>query len=419
MVEFEFNCPECGQVIVVNEDLCGQFAECPYCKKNVVIPPSTESASVVEENDNVIPTGDFSEALAACRQDFDFNDTFTKASRIAQLFLGVKAYCIHFHKNFEDSEVADCLADIEKDLTLNDIDYLLSKEYDSLIRERLLGIRRIYTSVRTKDGMSLQHEKDSITNANSKQGFFSKVFLQPVKLFLGLKRGWLVSCSSCGWQGFVIASREEVIRCNNCGEFLPLKDATDAYEKVSGDERSLSQEYTRREKIRKDFFTRAEEFEFDWKIFSDPASQRKIERIKAYTERLYRKASSLNANRIIRATHSVAASNRTFGNTMEGGYGTFVSLIGSFELAADESAERKLASETTDIEEVIERNEAFVDHYYDIVDEFADVEKAAARARRLKRLCGYADESELPELDLLIDYDLLERCAVLEKSRIR
>lgn len=38
MAEFQFKCPQCGQVIEADESFCGQEAPCPFCEKNILIP---------------------------------------------------------------------------------------------------------------------------------------------------------------------------------------------------------------------------------------------------------------------------------------------------------------------------------------------------------------------------------------------
>ena len=38
MAEFQFKCPQCGQVIEADELFRGQVAPCPFCEKNIVIP---------------------------------------------------------------------------------------------------------------------------------------------------------------------------------------------------------------------------------------------------------------------------------------------------------------------------------------------------------------------------------------------
>ena len=38
MAEFQFKCPQCGQVIEADESFRGQVAPCPFCEKNIVIP---------------------------------------------------------------------------------------------------------------------------------------------------------------------------------------------------------------------------------------------------------------------------------------------------------------------------------------------------------------------------------------------
>ena len=38
MAEFQFKCPQCGQVIEADESFRGQVAPCPFCEKNIVVP---------------------------------------------------------------------------------------------------------------------------------------------------------------------------------------------------------------------------------------------------------------------------------------------------------------------------------------------------------------------------------------------
>lgn len=46
MAEFQFKCPQCGQVVEADETCCGQTAECPFCGKGIVVPPSNPQLGI-------------------------------------------------------------------------------------------------------------------------------------------------------------------------------------------------------------------------------------------------------------------------------------------------------------------------------------------------------------------------------------
>ncbi len=44
MAQFNFKCPQCGEMVEADDSLCGMVAECPSCGKGIVVPRSSRSA---------------------------------------------------------------------------------------------------------------------------------------------------------------------------------------------------------------------------------------------------------------------------------------------------------------------------------------------------------------------------------------
>ena len=63
MAGFKFSCPQCGQEIEADEAYCGQVAECPYCGKGIVVPKVKENhrVNVRTENRTSGSAGNFSD----------------------------------------------------------------------------------------------------------------------------------------------------------------------------------------------------------------------------------------------------------------------------------------------------------------------------------------------------------------------
>lgn len=140
MSEFEFSCPQCGQTITVDERYRGMGAHCPFCETDIVI-PNDDVDSPQEEVDG-IPTEDFVTAISQMRGDPDWERVYVNASQSARMFLGLRAYCIVFGKNEYDTSCASYLANIEQDIGISDLDYLITNETDMLTREYLTCVRR-------------------------------------------------------------------------------------------------------------------------------------------------------------------------------------------------------------------------------------------------------------------------------------
>lgn len=45
-MDFQFKCPQCGQVIIGDDSFSGQVAPCPFCEKNIVIPKAKSLVTV-------------------------------------------------------------------------------------------------------------------------------------------------------------------------------------------------------------------------------------------------------------------------------------------------------------------------------------------------------------------------------------
>ena len=56
MAKFYFKCPQCGMPIAADDSVQGQVAECPSCKKGIVVPFRPPSDSVKTQRIQAVPT---------------------------------------------------------------------------------------------------------------------------------------------------------------------------------------------------------------------------------------------------------------------------------------------------------------------------------------------------------------------------
>lgn len=93
----------------------------------------------------IIPEDDFREAIAACCLDPLLKRYFTMAPSGAKLFIGLGFYSTHFGDKVDPKQYAECQAEIEPALTVNDLNYLIRFEEDKNTKQylrRLLAQRR-------------------------------------------------------------------------------------------------------------------------------------------------------------------------------------------------------------------------------------------------------------------------------------
>lgn len=114
-------------------------------------------ASGEAENDAIIPEEDFREAIAACCRDPQLNRMFKQAPTGAKLFIGLGFYSTHFGDSVVPEQYAECLAEIEPALTVNDLKYLIRFERDKQTKAYLKGLLA-------------QREKDEAAAATAQQG---------------------------------------------------------------------------------------------------------------------------------------------------------------------------------------------------------------------------------------------------------
>ena len=89
------------------------------------------------EEEAIIPEEDFREAIAACRRDPELDRYFKMAPPGAKLFIGLGFYSTHFGDKVDPRQYAECQAEIEPALTVNDLKYLIRFERDKNTKKYL------------------------------------------------------------------------------------------------------------------------------------------------------------------------------------------------------------------------------------------------------------------------------------------
>ena len=102
----------------------------------------TDESQTVEpeeefEEEAIIPEDDFREAIAACRRDPELDRYFKMAPPGAKLFIGLGFYSTHFGDKVDPRPYAECQAEIEPALTVNDLKYLIRFERDKNTKKYL------------------------------------------------------------------------------------------------------------------------------------------------------------------------------------------------------------------------------------------------------------------------------------------
>ena len=92
------------------------------------------------EEESIIPEEDFREAIAACRRDRELDRYFKMAPPGAKLFIGLGFYSTHFGDRVDPRQYAECQAEIEPALTVNDLKYLIRFERDQGTKKYLRGL---------------------------------------------------------------------------------------------------------------------------------------------------------------------------------------------------------------------------------------------------------------------------------------
>jgi hypothetical protein len=102
----------------------------------------SQSAAPEEEfeEEAIIPEEDFREAIAACRRDRELDRYFKMAPPGAKLFIGLGFYSTHFGDRVDPRQYAECQAEIEPALTVNDLKYLIRFERDKATKKYLRGL---------------------------------------------------------------------------------------------------------------------------------------------------------------------------------------------------------------------------------------------------------------------------------------
>ena len=100
----------------------------------------TDDMALVEESieeESIIPEEDFREAIAVCREDPQLNRLFEMAPTGAKLFIGLGFYSTHFGDKVDPRQYAECQAEIEPALAINDLKYLIRFERDKATKQYL------------------------------------------------------------------------------------------------------------------------------------------------------------------------------------------------------------------------------------------------------------------------------------------
>ena len=96
-------------------------------------------------SETIIPEDDFREAIASCCLDPLLKRYFAMAPSGAKLFIGLGFYSTHFGDKVDPRQYAECQAEIEPALTVNDLNYLIRFEEDKNTKQylrRLLAQRQ-------------------------------------------------------------------------------------------------------------------------------------------------------------------------------------------------------------------------------------------------------------------------------------
>ena len=95
---------------------------------------------LTDEEEAIIPEEDFREAIAACSLDPLLERYFRLAPPGAKLFIGLGFYSTHFGDKVNPAQYAECQAEIEPALTINDLKYLIRFEDDKNTKKYLRGL---------------------------------------------------------------------------------------------------------------------------------------------------------------------------------------------------------------------------------------------------------------------------------------
>ena len=82
------------------------------------------------DGEDVIPVEDFQQAIQECRKDPAMNAYFENAPAGARLFIGLQFYAHVFSETVSEAQYQQCLSEIEPDLGVSDLDYLMANVGD-------------------------------------------------------------------------------------------------------------------------------------------------------------------------------------------------------------------------------------------------------------------------------------------------
>lgn len=118
-----------------------------------------------DRGEAIIPEEDFREAIAACSEDPLLKRYFTLAPPGAKLFIGLGFYSTHFGDKVDPRQYAECQAEIEPALTVNDLKYLIRFEEDKNTKRYLRGLLEKREAEEAENLPELDREEDSPTFA--------------------------------------------------------------------------------------------------------------------------------------------------------------------------------------------------------------------------------------------------------------
>ncbi len=112
-----------------------------------------------DAEESIISADDFRTAIDSCCQNKEMKEAYVNASRGARMYLGLLFYQMYFGINADEQQIQEVLTDIEPELQLRDINYLLDnpvvsepeKQYLRKLRETVEERNESYATTPTTD----------------------------------------------------------------------------------------------------------------------------------------------------------------------------------------------------------------------------------------------------------------------------
>ena len=105
-----------------------------------------------DAEENVISEDDFRTAIDMCCRNQEMEDAYVNAPKGARMYLGLLFYLIHFGDRADDQLIRGILAEIEPELEMGDVNYLIGspvvceeeKKYLLKLRQTILNRQELY-----------------------------------------------------------------------------------------------------------------------------------------------------------------------------------------------------------------------------------------------------------------------------------